>query len=340
MLTDGCQNLARSHFHHLCLMRASVHSSTSIFLVIALRSEVKFTKTCPCLSIVFGNGHMSHVTVGKHIVPYPIGGFHFRKRCGVTPKEQQTSVFQSIHSRHGDSTIEWRWTGLTPSQTTIFREGFVMIVQRSTHNHPQTSVIQFDYGRFHRSMIPADAFVEASLFMIGSGDDVRANPCQAVIVRHVCITSLGSDIAMGSDYDTFPSLNKYRWLHHDGIGIGYLDDGTSAIDSPFGTNAIDSHPRHVSNTDVFLAHRALSISKRHPYGCVHLLPCQAIVLAGEIEITRLCLFTEVVMTDFTRLEFRKADVGIGWRYTHLYRCEDGIDGGRDVLGLEADGCTE
>ena len=168
MLTDRRKNLARRYFHHLCLMRASVDSLSGIIGIITLGSQIKFTKTNPCLSIVFRNGHMSHVTIGKDIIPYPIGSFHFRQRSSITPEEQQASVFQTVHGRHRNRAIERRRTCFTPSQATVFREGFIMIILRSTHNHPQASIFQFDDSRFYRSMIPTDSFVETSLLMIRS----------------------------------------------------------------------------------------------------------------------------------------------------------------------------
>ena len=67
-------------------------------------------------------------------------------------------------------------------------------------------------------------------------------------------------------------------------------------------------------------------------------------LIGKEHVTAVILVFCSILICFALLspvfQSGQTDIGIRWRGSYPYRCKDGIDGGRDVLGLEADGCTE
>lgn len=96
MLTDRCQHLTRSYFYKLCLMNATVNPAAmnGIVGIIAHGIHVKFAKTLPSLSIIIRNRHVSHITIGEHIIPNTVRTLLFGKRSRIAPEKQQSSVGQ------------------------------------------------------------------------------------------------------------------------------------------------------------------------------------------------------------------------------------------------------
>ncbi len=170
---------------------------------------------------------------------------------------------------------------------------------RSTHKHPQPSVVQLNNRRLYRPMIPTYTLMMTATFMFRSYHGIGAGPAQAVVIRHISIAPFGRYSSMRGHNNALPRTYKHRWFDHNGWDIRYLTERTVALLSANGTNTVDSVASHIHNPYKFAAYRRLYIRHSHTTWIIYTLPCHAAITARDIKIAGCGLFSIVVMPDFS-----------------------------------------